>query len=285
MSFSKNNRRGLILLIIITIGVIYAPRVVMSLKPASKIDINEYELVELADNLKEETALRKSKSRVSSSYKLNKYKRPAHKFDPNKYKLNDWMKLGLSEKQSEIVLKFSKRGIYSNEDLAKIFVISEELLFLIKDSTVFPEKKVFEKNKTELISLNVELNSCSKEDLIALKGIGEYYATKILQRRNELGGYYSKNQLLEIWKFDQEKVEMISKFISIDRSRIKKINVNVADIDGLKSHPYISYNVANSIVKIREQQGYFLKVDQLKKSKLIDEELYLKIEPYLTIEE
>jgi hypothetical protein len=71
------------------------------------------------------------------------------------------MQLGLSEKQAAVVLKFTSRGLKSNEDLQRVFVISDELFELIKDSTFYPtfekpditEKKTY--TKTDYTSPNI----------------------------------------------------------------------------------------------------------------------------------
>ena len=61
------------------------------------------------------------------------------------------------------------------------------------------------------------------------------------------------------------------------------MNINEAEIDALKKHPYISYKVANSIVKMRNVHGPYKELEDLLKSVLIDQELFAKIQPYLTL--
>ena len=54
---------------------------------------------------------KKFEKRNYSNYysKKKKYKAPDSRFNPNTYTLSDWMNLGLSEKQSVVVLKFTAR--------------------------------------------------------------------------------------------------------------------------------------------------------------------------------
>ena len=47
--------------------------------------------------------------------------------------------------------------------------------------------------------------------------------------------------------------------------------------------PYISYQVANSIVKMRQQHGEYKQVSEVLKSDWIDRDLYEKLEAYLTV--
>jgi len=221
--------------------------------------------------------------------KKDRYSRPKQKFDPNTYKIKDWMNLGLSEKQSAVVLKFTVRGIYSNEDLKRVFVISDELFFLIKDSTFYPERKndsfvdykkiIKEESKKELLQLNL----ASEEEFLILKGVGPFFAKQIIKKRIELGGFVSKEQLLEVWKMDEEKFLIIKDQIIIDQSLIHKISLNRVSIDELKIHPYIRWNIANSIIKMREQRKGFQSIDEIKESVLINEELFEKLKPYLSL--
>lgn len=129
------------------------------------------------------------------------------------------------------------------------------------------------------------MNTASAEELIALPGIGTFYANKIVEYREKLGGYHQKEQLLELWKFDVEKLNKISSDISIDNKRIQHININTATTEELAKHPYISWNVANSIVKMRLKTQKYTNFDALLESELIDKELLGKIKPYLAIEE
>lgn len=197
------------------------------------------------------------------------------------------MKLGLSIKQANVVLKFTKRGIYSNEDLKRIFVIPDDLFEIIKDSTFYPEKlqKEFtvKFEKIEAKKELLEINSASEEQLMEIKGIGNFFAKQIIKKREELGGFYDKSQLMEVWKMDEEKFGIIEASIHVDSKLIKKISINEASIEELKKHPYIRWNIANSIVKMREQKNGFHSIEELKESVIITEEKFQKIKPYISL--
>ena len=72
--------------------------------------------------------------------------------------------------------------------------------------------------------------------------------------------------------------------VFVSQTELQKININTAEYDSLKSHPYIKYNVAKSIVNYREQHGAFSEIDQLLKIHLIDDDLLRKLKPYLATE-
>jgi competence protein ComEA len=65
---------------------------------------------------------------------------------------------------------------------------------------------------------------------------------------------------------------------------VQKININTADANTLKQHPYIRWNVANAIVQYRRQHGVFNAREQLQQIALITPELYQKIEQYIAVE-
>ena len=221
-----------------------------------------------------------------------KYKSPPHRFDPNKYAEEDWMYLGLSKKQAEVVMKFIKPGITSNEALDKIYVFPKELMSLIKDSTFYPKasRAIIESEDITLpngeIQLKqiLELNSIDSLRLVSLKGIGPFYASQILKYRRKIGGFYSIEQLLEVWKMRPETYELLTEQVFIDSEKIQKLRLNTISFEELYKHPYLSYAQANSIVKMRTQLDGFKTVSGIKKSKLIDSKTFDKLLPYLILE-
>ena len=286
LNLSKRNRRAVLYLSLILFLIIYTPRLVTFFKEDEKISIDSFPSEEWVKENKKQFKI-DIKRRDFNKFKRVKYRKPLSKFDPNYYTKQDWMKLGLSVKQVDVILNFSKRGLYSNEDLKRIFVISDELFEIIKDSTFYSIKKenvklidkVIEENKLTLI----DINSATEEQLINLKGIGSFFAKQIIKKRNELGGFYQKSQLIEVWKMDQEKLTVIEPFIKIDNSKIIKIELNKVHLEVLKKHPYVRWNIANSIIKLRDQKGGFKTIDEIKESVLINEELFEKLKPYLSL--
>jgi DNA uptake protein ComE-like DNA-binding protein len=283
-NLSKRNRRAVILLSFILLFIIYIPRIYYFFKNEDKISLNSFPSKKWEYENRKSTNYHKKEFYTFKDKKKRVYNRPISKFDPNLYSKSDWMKLGLSIKQAEVVFNFSKRGLSSNVDLKKIFVISSELFDLIKDSTYYPikNKQKFETpQKIEKAFELIEINSANEDQLLSIKGIGPFYAKQILKRRNELGGFYQKSQLLEVWKMDQERFEIIKDFITVDNLKIIKIDLNSVKLEELKIHPYFRWNIANSLIKMREQKNGFKNLNEIKESVLINEELFEKLKPYL----
>ncbi len=284
MPMSKRNRRGVFWLLIIGTCIVITPRIVTNAFGNEEISVSytEEQLIEANNEI-----VSTKKQRFNRSKKKTRYKRSFKKFDPNDYEVSDWMKLGLSEKQSAVVLKFTSKGIRKKEDLQKIFVFPNQLFELIKDSIEIksiPEYAVKRDGKQiEKEVVIVDINIASAEELEEVPGIGPYFSKKIIERRESLGGFIGKHQLLEVWKFDAEKLNSIKDYILISEEKIKTLNINSLSIDDLKAHPYIDFSVANAIVKYRNQHGTFSEVSDCKKIRIIDQELFEKLEPYLSV--
>jgi DNA uptake protein ComE-like DNA-binding protein len=282
---SARNKRGVLIFIFISLMILFVPRILLFFSSKEIITIEASKIQQLTKNHYNKKFFYK-KNRYS---KKNQFHLPPQKFDPNSYKEKDWLKLGLSKKQVAVVLKFIKGGIYSNEQLQKIVVIPSELFNLIKDSTFYPEKnskpiqtveRKLEKEKKHLLFIN----TATQEELESLPGIGAFFAKNIIKYRDKIGGFCKKTQLLEVWKFDLEKYNAIEGLLFITLQDIRRININNALAADFKAHPYINWNQANALVKMRNQKGgAFRSIEEIKECVLIDEELFDKLKPYLSL--
>lgn len=213
-------------------------------------------------------------------------------FNPNNLPEADWRRLGLSDRQIRIIRNYEEKGgeFRTKEDVKKIYGISKKLYTLLEPYIQIPikEEPAAGNNKLKKVFAGaceplIEINSADSIQLIKLKGIGAFYAKTIIKYRNLLGGFFSKEQLLEVWKFDQEKFDGIKEQLTVDNSKIKKININTCKATELK-HPYLKWNMVNAIVNYRDQHGNYKSVEEIKKTDLVDIETFKKIEPYLIIE-
>ena len=281
---SKRSKRGLLVLILASLGLIFFPRVYMFFQKEEAFVINSEKIAEF-----ERTHKKFEKRNYSNYYsKKKKYKAPDSRFNPNTYTLSDWINLGLSEKQSVVILKFTARGIYTEEDLKRIFVIPDVLFELIRDSVVYPERfqntpnqESFKKQAKQITLIN--LNTADTTEFMKIYGVGAFYAKQIIRFREKLGGFFKKEQLLEVWKMTPEAYEKIKDHVFISEKDVKRININSVTIEELKVHPYLKWNQANSIVKMRIQRNGFKNIEELKESVLIDSETYEKLFPYLSL--
>ncbi len=130
-------------------------------------------------------------------------------------------------------------------------------------------------------SLSFELNTADSLDLVQLYNIGPVIARRILKYRSLLGGYVRKEQLREVYGIDSARYNDIAPHLTVDPSRITPIDINTADIDRLKRHPYLDYYQAKAIIRLREEKGAYAGVRDILNIPIIDSETFTRIEPYL----
>ncbi|RZK54219.1 MAG: helix-hairpin-helix domain-containing protein, partial [Pedobacter sp.] len=203
-------------------------------------------------------------------------------FDPNKIDIADWQKLGLSVKQAQSIINYRNKGgkFYKPEDLQKMYTISPQkyqalLPFIQIESTgsnyskpQYAEKPTYAKKELVI----VDINTADTLALDEIKGVGAAFARRIVKYRERLGGFYKKEQLLEVYGLDSVKYNEIKSQVRIDGGGIKKININVATFDDLKNHPYLKFKQINAIIQYRKQHGNFNSVDDLKKVAILSPE-------------
>jgi DNA uptake protein ComE-like DNA-binding protein len=92
------------------------------------------------------------------------------------------------------------------------------------------------------------LNTADSAALVQLYGIGGYYARKILQYRERLGGsFVDTRQLLEIEGFTQERFEKIKGNVVVLEEDVKGFSLLKASREELERHPYIGPYAARGV--------------------------------------
>lgn len=215
-------------------------------------------------------------------------------FDPNTLDSLGWVELGFSPKQTASIINYRSAGAVFRkpEDVKKLYVIDDERYeelepFIQITQAPKESSKKFEASpkweKPEYEPVTVEINTADSTGLIKLKGIGASYSKRIIKYREMLGGYISKEQLLEVYGMDSARLLPILQNIQLDTTVRQRININTAEVKELAHHPYIDWNQAKAIVNYRKQHGNYTNLDQLKKIHLINEEVLDKLKPYLTV--
>lgn len=146
-----------------------------------------------------------------------------------------------------------------------------------------PKYKPYTKREEKKVM--VELNSADTLQLQELRGIGPGFARRIVKYREKLGGYYAKEQLMEVYGFTDSLYKQVSPHVTVDASKIQKLNINEFGIAELKRHPYISFFEAKAIVEYRNslKSGRIESLDELAKLPDLKENfevirIYIKVE-------
>ena len=217
-------------------------------------------------------------------------------FNPNALKFEEGQRLGLSDYQIKMIQNYVSKGgqFYRKEDLAKIYSITEDDFKRLSPYINIPERKSNQRAFSERVSdptkfishqekpLSIELNQTDSIELQLLPGIGPVFASRIIRFRDLLGGFHSKDQLLQVYGMDDERYRPIQEQVYVDTSHIKKISINSVDYQSLNKHPQITSKEANVIIQYRNQHGSFTRPEDLLKIAIINEEFLRKIAPYLT---
>lgn len=127
----------------------------------------------------------------------------------------------------------------------------------------------------------VELNSADTNDIMRIPQFGSKRAQKIVEYRNKLGGFYSFSQIKEIYILQNINEEYLEKYFTIDRNKIKKININTCDYKTIVSHPYFDSYLAKTILNHRKKNGPIANMQQFKTLTHIYPELEEKLAPYI----
>jgi competence ComEA-like helix-hairpin-helix protein len=218
-------------------------------------------------------------------------------FDPNVLPLEGWKKLGMREKTIGTILNYLHKGGHFNkpDDLKKIYGIRPDEYTRLKPYIRIARTSLAEtsavknpESKKEPFSSGpryavVDINTADTSAFIALPGIGNKLALRIVNFRDKLGGFYSIDQISETYGIPDSVFRKIKPFLKLEANLVKKFNINTATKDEMKSHPYIKWNLANAIVEYRNQHGNFLSLEDLKKISLITPEVFDKIKFYLAL--
>ena len=123
----------------------------------------------------------------------------------------------------------------------------------------------------------VVLNTADTTALKTIPGIGPYYARKIVQYGQRLGGYVNVDQLDEIEDFPSEA----KSFLVVCDAHPQKLNLNKLSLNELKRHPYINYFMARAITDYRRLHGPLHSLSDLRLSRDFPQEVIERLEPYV----
>ena len=226
----------------------------------------------------------------------NKQKGELHPFpfDPNTLDEHRWIEMGFTEREAASIQKFKSKGgkFKRKEDLKKLYCVSPERYVQLESYLQLPHSKVetraFEqkewKGKAAHQFTPVEINKADTFELLKLKGIGKYWARRIYKYREQLGGFYKADQLLEMKGFPDSVYQQIKFQITCDEALIRKIPLNTIAVEDLNKHPYCWYGVGKTIVNYRAKHGPFSNPEELTKIYNLRPEIYEKLVHYLNIE-
>ncbi len=202
-------------------------------------------------------------------------------------------------------------------------IVQEQVFENRKEEKYFRGKESFSyqpNNEITIILKPFDPNSVDYSTFVSL-GLKPYIAQNIIKYRNKGGKFKNSNDFRKIYGLSNDDFKRLKPYIEIKTEEqpiqtqqivindsiskilplqeeniqiVKKqekitlgtvIDINLADTADLKKIPFIGSVFALRIVKYRRLLGGFYSVEQLKEVHGLDNELFLKIAPYMTISE
>jgi len=307
-TFTRKERIGIMVILFLILFVILVPKFVSKHRHVqySTADTSWMAAAKRLE-IKESQANGQKKSKQNNDNSVDQYKRSVNSsntassslfyFDPNTLDVDGWKKLGLKDKTVHTIQNYLSKGghFYKPEDLKKVYGLHPndysrlEPYVKIENSKANSDNNPVEYTKKEVEikhpSLSViDINAADTAAFISLPGIGGKLAARIVNFRDRLGGFYSIDQISETYGLADSVFQKIKQYLTLRNVSVKKININKATVDDLKAHPYIRYAIASSIVSYRNEHGPFSRIEEIKKVMAITDEVYKKVEPYVSLE-
>lgn len=124
----------------------------------------------------------------------------------------------------------------------------------------------------------LDLNRADSLELVRIKGIGPYYARRILSYRERLGGFYDVRQLKEL-NMTYFNVDSSAALLTTDPALIRKKDFQALTFKEILKHPYLEYEDVVLIFQAKKKYGT-VTYDTLYKYRVLPAHKLKKIKPY-----
>ena len=127
----------------------------------------------------------------------------------------------------------------------------------------------------------LDLNRADSSELVSVRGIGPYYASKIIGYRKKLGGYFDVRQLREL-NLAHLNIDSLGVDVVADKELIVKRYVGECDFKTLLSHPYFDYETLQLVFDFKRglPEGDTLTIKKLSAAGILRSTQTLKLSYY-----
>lgn len=310
--FSRSEANGFVLLLFLMLIILFAPLInkqfLLSKQPDLFLASDYKELDSLL--LTMESQLEELTTDKKEFHGKDYGKIELHNFDPNTASSETLQTLGVPEFLAKRMLKYRNlvKPFQNAEDLLLIYGMDSSLYrnlkpyVKIKESELLSSKTKYDnsdfvedssdknvisdrKSPKKYVLASIDINTADTAQLKKIYGIGAVYAQRIIDFRDLLGGFASKDQYNEIYGLKSPNLDSLKKYTIIDETlQLKQLKINTCSEEEMSKHPYISYNQAKLIVSFRNAHGPYESIEDLVKIKVIDTSFTSKIKPYIKFE-
>jgi DNA uptake protein ComE-like DNA-binding protein len=300
--FSRTESNGFVIMVLLMVIILSTPFISKKIYTYDKIPLQSQ---------KDKTHLDSLLSELENNIEVKKErseKKRFQTFDLNKSTAQQLITSGFPSHLAERIVKYREqvKPFETEKDLLKIYGVDSSFyseinpyitVSKIRKSPDYKLKKGINKkdkienqnisnNKLEIEKLiSFDINRVDSLQLQKIYGIGPAFSKRIIKYREYLGGFYTLDQLQEVYGLKKENLDSLKNHVFItDEVNIRKLKVNQLIADSLVQHPYISYKEANLIINYRNQHGKYSSIKDLLSIKVLDSNWVKKISPYFSFD-
>lgn len=287
--YTRNQRNGILLLLLL-IGVLQMGLHFVDFQPESEFAFNDERTLafqEQLDSLKE-VAIENRKPKI-------------YPFNPNFISDYKGYQLGMSNEEIDKLQAFRSQNRYVNsaKEFQQVTGVSDTLLKTMSPYFKFPEwvtkralrqaqrnkeKETFKNESTKDKSLisTTDINKAAWTDFIAVDGVDDELAERIIKYRSKLQGFVFPDQIFEVWGLDRSTGKEILKVFSVQsKPNIQKLNINTASFKKVLAIPYIDYDLCVKIFDYKDEVAELQSISELKNIEGFPLDKYNRIVVYL----
>ena len=175
------------------------------------------------------------------------------------------------------------------------FFINEKYDFTEFKKELEAKKRISEKRDFQLFNFNPNLIS---RDSLLLLGLSSKQSFNIVNYRKKVGQFKSEKDFRKIYSIEDSLANVLAPYLTFSNNRSKQ---KVASISKNRNDSLFNFNPnsvseyeleslglssgqAKTLINFKQKGGKFYKKEDLKKIYSISDELYNKLEPYISIE-
>lgn len=299
LHYSRRERLGIFALTLICLSVFALPEITRFLSPRKTTDFAPFQ-----------SDIQAFRSALESSGPSEGREAGAlFVFDPNTATVEDFVRLGLSEKVAGTIGNYrSKGGVFRKpEDFQKIWSLPaadyERLLPYIRIESDENAGSSTRPVAQRIEMFNFDPNAATESELLRL-GLPAWTVRSILNYRAKGGGFRSKDDFRKIYNLkaeDYSRLEPYIVFSQIVASREalrpatfsggdspkwatpKTLDINQAELEEWQRLPGIGEKRAQQIMQFRTALGGFVSVEQLGEMYGLPDSVFQKIRPMLML--
>ena len=277
----------LIVLILLYISILV--RILISDRESGQLELSEEQINQVHSfvaSFVEETNVLQETEKVVSAHEATEISYQS--FNPNTIEKEKLIKMGLNEFVINNIIRYRDAGgvFKKPEDLSKIYGMSFEDYERLEPFIIVPS----EEDKPDTLTKNSQseqkfvhdanLNSAQIKDFMILQGMTPGIAGRIIRYRELLGGFFSFDQLAEVYEITDSLQHLISVKFFINQSDIRKISLQKGEFKEFLKHPYLEKSDVKELFRLKDYYSDSISFRYLIQNKWLPDSILQRIIPY-----